>query len=352
MLESIGKTIVAALVTGPSAPAPTIQDPPTPPPIQNRNTFNPQISLVTDFRWQAYNNDRTARRRAFLREAELAFASDVDPFLKAEAYFGFHDEDGETKAEVEEAFGRYNNLGRGLSAKFGKIAAAIGRVQRNHVDQLNWLDYPLMVQDFLGEEGLRAGGASLSYLLPGERFHELTLEAVDSNGSMLFGGASSTNPTLIGAYRTFFDFSEDTSAQLGFSFANGPSGVGNTRSQLFAGEFTFKWQPGTKGRSLNFEAEGFLAKMGGSTGNQFGGFAALTYEVMPRVFAYGKVDYSEMPGTTDIRKAFSLGATLQVTEFHNWRVELQRMLSNTTFATTTLNVRFQWAIGAHPAHKY
>lgn len=322
---------------------------------QNKNAFNPQISLVTDFRWNAIDSDPETRKRAYLKEAELGLASDVDPFLRAEAYIAFADEDGETHAEVEEAFGRYNNLGRGLSAKFGKFAAAIGRVQRNHADQLNWLDYPFVVQDVLGDEGMRAGGVSLSYLFPGDRFNELTFEAFDSHDIGIFGGANAGAPTFVGAYRTFFDFGEDASAQLGFSYANGPSRSGEEerkRSQLFAAEVTYKWRPGGQGRSLDFEAEAFWSRPGDADRTSFGAFAALTVEVRPRLFAYAKYDYSEIPGTEDIRRGWSLGATLKVTEFHHWRAEFQRVESNFAAARNLLNVQFQWAIGAHPAHRY
>lgn len=365
----IGKTIAAALATAPLAPASLSQDGPlvTPattlnqdaPPAegtasgqQNKNAFNPQISLVTDFRWNAVDSEKSQRKRAFLKEAELGFASDVDPFIRAEAYVAFADEDGETVAEVEEAFGRYDSLAPGLSAKFGKIGAAIGRVQRNHADQLNWLDYPLMVEDFLGEEGLRAGGGSLSYLLPGERFHEFTLEALDSHDKGIFAGGNAGAPVVVGAYRTFFDFSADSSAQLGFSYANGPSPIVGSRSDLIAAEFTYKWQPGTPGRSMVFEAEGYWGKQGGASDRKFGGFAAVTYEVRPRLFAYAKYDYSEIPGTSDLHKGWSLGATLKVTEFHHWRAEFQHLDSNFEPARNRLNLQFQWIIGAHPAHKY
>ncbi|MBS1724757.1 MAG: hypothetical protein JSS66_17585 [Armatimonadetes bacterium] len=358
-----GKTIVAAIAAASLAHAPQdqgasiqqgqeapVQE--SAPTQQAKNTFNPQISLVTDFRWNAVDSDKTVRKRGFLKEAELGLASDVDPFLRAEAYISFSDEDGESKAEVEEGFARYNNLAPGLSAKFGKIAAAIGRVQRNHADQLNWLDYPMMVEDYLGADGLRSGGGSLSYLIPGARFNELTLEVLDSHDKGIFAGGSAGAPVVVGAYRTFLDFNEDSSAQVGLSYASGPSPVPGTRSDLIAAEFTYKWVPGDPGRSLNFETEGYWGKQGGDDERKFGGFAAVTYEVRPRLFLYAKYDYSEIPGGSEIHKGPSLGATLKVTEFHHWRAEFQRIESNFADPRNVLNVQFQWVIGAHPAHKY
>ena len=319
----------------------------------NSNSSNPQISLISNFRANLINNDRSVHKEIALKEVELGIASDVDPFLKAEAYIAFANEDGTPIAEVEEAFGKYSNLGHGISAKFGKIAGAIGRIQRNHTDQLNFLDYPFIVQDFLGAEGLRAGGASISYLLPGNRFHELTLEGLDAADSKLFAGAHSGVPVWIGHYRTFIDFSEDKSAQLGATYANGPSGSNQRRAQLFGLDMAYKWMPGSAGKSMTLESEAYWGRPGtpGSK-SAFGAFASTTYQLNHSLHGYIKYDYSEEPGTSKIRNAWSIGMTLKPTEFHHWRVEFQHSNSNFSSNKNVLNIQFQMAIGAHPAHKY
>lgn len=317
----------------------------------NPNTFNPQISLITDFRANVVNSNRTEKKEVDLHEAELGLAADVDPFLRAEAYIAFSKENGDAVAEVEEGFGRYTRLGKGLSAKFGKIAGAIGRIQRNHGDQLAWLDYPFVVQDFLGSEGMRSGGGSLSYLLPGDKFNEFTVEGLVPEDGNLFKNSHGGNLAWIGHYRTFFDFSEDTSAQLGATYVNGPGG-GNTRAQMYGVDFVYKWQPGAK-KSLVLESEAFWGKPGGSgSKTAFGGFAAATYQFMPQFFATAKLDYSEIPGTTDLHRAVSFGLTFKPTEFHFWRVEFQHTTSNFAANKNTLNLQFQMVIGSHPAHKY
>lgn len=349
----LSKGIAAALMVAGAhgvKPQSTTEGAPAP---QNPNSFNPQISLVSDFRGRLSDNNPSERKRFQLKELELAFASDVDPFLRAEAYISFGaDEEDKPVAEVEEAFARYANLGRGLSAKFGKIAAAIGRVQRNHVDALNFLDYPLVVSDFLGEEGLRGGGGSLSYLFPGDRFNELTFEGVDPEDAPLFSGSKSSSPIWVGHYRTYFDFNEDTSAQLGATFANGP-GAGGKRANLFGADFVYKWMPGNHHRSLVFESEAYWGNPGGAgSKTAFGAFAAATYQLRPNLFGYAKFDYSELPGTTNKQKGYSVGLTLKPTEFHHWRLEFQHLNSNFAPNRNQLNIQFQWAIGAHPAHKY
>ena len=354
----IGKLIGAAAlaVTGGAK----VQDPPAQDqPKQNPSYFNPQMAIVGDF--AATLADRSGEtRHADFREIEFGFKAEADPFLTAEAYLGLHKEDGETHLEVEEAFGRYSNLGRGLSAKFGKIAGAIGRVQRNHVDQLNYLNYPLPIVDVFGDHGFRNTGASLSYLFPGNRFSELTVEFFDASGAEapLFNSGDLSDPAVGGHYRTFFDFSEDTSAQLGFSFLSGPTmfdpGTGpiTGRGDVYGVDFTMKHQPGGPGRSWTFEAEAFWTKPGGFDERAFGAFGRFAFEFTPKWFATVGLDYSEIPGTTDVHRSFLGGVTRKVTEFHHWRLEFERIVSNFESDRNVLTLQFQWVIGAHPAHRY
>lgn len=317
---------------------------------QNPNYFNPQMSLVADFRAQASGNSED-RKRALFREAEIGLAADVDPFLKAEAYISFANDGDKTSAEVEEAFGVYTRFSKGMQLKVGKFAGAIGRMNRSHVDQLYFLDYPLVVQDLFGDEGLRAGGASIAYKFPRDRFNEITIEVVDPDDGPLFKGGSTQKPTMVGHYRTFFDFSEDLSGQLGFSYVNGPNL--NHRAQVFGADYTMKWTPGTKGKSATFETEAYWSDTGISGAKTtFGAFGALSYEIFPRWFMTGKLDYSELPGTSDVQRAASLGLTFKLTEFEHWRVEFQHLTSNFASIRNSLNFQFQFAIGAHPAHKY
>jgi hypothetical protein len=336
-----------------------------PAPRQNPSYFNPQMAIVGDFA-ATLADRRGERRHADFREIEFGFKADADPFLTAEAYLGLHKEDGESHLEVEEAFGRYSNLGRGLSAKFGKFAAAFGRVQRNHTDQLNYLNYPLPIQDIFGEEGLRNVGGSFSYLFPGSRFSELTLEVLDvGNEGPVFNNSDFSNPAYVAHYRTFFDFSEDVSGQLGFSYLSAPSLPGGSKKEIapqgiaarprrgdaFGVDYTMKWQPGG-GRQTMFEAEAFWTKPGGFDERAFGVFGRVAHEFRPRWFLTAGYDYSEIPSTEDKHHAWIGGVTLKVTEFHHWRLVFEKIVSNFERDRNVLTLQFQWVIGSHPAHRY
>ncbi|KAA0240049.1 MAG: hypothetical protein EDM74_02095 [Armatimonadetes bacterium] len=324
---------------------------PPQPTQDNKNAFNPQISVVGDFAIQLDRNDGE-KRRADFREIEFGFAADADPMLRVELYYSIVKEDDETKIELEEGFGRYQGIGRGISMKFGKLAGAIGRVQRNHVDALNFMDYPLVIQDVLGEEGFRHPGASLSYLFPGNRFMEATVEMFDvQEDGPVFGGTAVDDPAWLGHFRTFHDFSDSLSAQFGATYMRGPD-LGGGNAKVTGLDFTMKYQPEGASASWVLESEALWAKPSDYSDKTFGWFGRATLNLPNRWSFTGGYDYSELPGTSDVRKGWLFGATFRATEFHRWRVEYQSLTSNFGNDRRYLTLQFQWVIGAHPAHVY
>lgn len=345
-----------------------LQEPETPtpepdPPARTGVLSNIEMAMVFDLRGVLRHPDPDERHFR-VNEVEFGFKSEVDPFWTAEAYIALHrhheaHEEGKGKGhgeeyeiEIEEAFARYGGFGHGIDGKLGKFKAAVGRLNRNHRDQYEFLDIPFVLADTLGEEGLAAPGVSVSYLMPSNRFNEITLELLDPEDGPLFSGARLDDPLFVAHYRTFFDFNPDLSAQLGFSYANGPTEDAD-RSQLFGVDWVMKYQPGMRGRSWVLEAEAYGSDSGvPGAGSTFGAFGAFTYEFIPRWFGTLKADYSELPGTSDIRRAVGLGVAYKATEFQHLRLEWQRVSSNFDDSHNLLTFQFQYLIGSHPAHKY
>lgn len=327
--------------------------------IQGQSVFNPDIALVFDFQGRLADSAKPPQRRGIMREIEIGIVADVDPFLRTEFYLAFEQEfdkapgdPDETEVDVEAAFGVYSGVADGLDIKIGKFAGAIGRTNRNHRDQLEFMEYPLVVSEVLGGEGLRAPGVSFNYLMPGDRFNELSLEIVDAPAGPLFGDGDLARPLFIGHYRTFFDFSDDVSSQLGFSYGNGPS-VGSGDSTIYGVDYVMKWRPSGVGRAMTFESEAFWYEPGApGSGTGFGMFAALTYEISPRIFVTGKYDYVELPDFSDTLRAYSAGVTLRLTDFEHLRAEFQRIESSSGPGRTQLVFQAVWIIGPHKAHKY
>jgi hypothetical protein len=314
------------------------------------NAFNPKIGLVTDSRAVFKDLDKESET-ADLREAEISLSAAVDPFLTAEAFIAFAKEDGEHVAVVEEAFGTYTNLGRGFSGRFGKFKAAVGRVNRQHTHALPYLDLPLVIQDTFGEEGIVGTGVELSYLFPTDRYLDLTLEAIAPEEGPVFMGTRASNMVTLAHLRTFFDFREDLSGQLGFTVANGPTA--EDRANVFGVDYTMKWQPGQQNRFWQWETEAYWADKVSSTASKtLGWFSAFTMQLTPKLFGGVRFDASEVPDSDEEHRAWMLNLTLKPTEFHHWRVEFQHFDNKIERDFDRLTLQFVWLIGAHPTHKY
>jgi hypothetical protein len=65
-----------------------------------------------------------------------------------------------------------------------------------------------------------------------------------------------------------------------------------------------------------------------------------------------KYDFVRVPESEEELRAWSAALTYRLTEFHHWRAEFQRVMSNMHSAFNRLTFQMQWVIGAHPAHKY
>lgn len=344
-----GALIVGVALSTALGPSFSAQDTPESRAAAN-SAFNPAIGVVVDTR--AVLKDREKEHEEFsLSEIELSFAADVDPFLKAEAYIAIENHEGETEVEAEEVFAQYTNLGNSLSGKFGKIAGALGRVNRNHTDSLQYQDYPLVLEQFFGEHGLRAPGASFSYLFPSERFIDLTVEALVPEDGPIFMNSRTSNPVALAHLRTFFDFNPDLSGQLGFTFANGPTM--EERANVFGLDYTMKFQPGRADQFWQFEAEAYWAdSIAPGADDTMGFFLSGTKALSNRLFLTGRYDFVEVPGSSDDIRGYTANITLKVSEFHFWRLEYQNIDSSFEPTNNRLSLQFVWGIGSHPAHKY
>jgi hypothetical protein len=314
------------------------------------NVYNPAIGLVADAR-AVFKDINKESETADFKEAELSLAAAVDPFLYAELFIAFANEDGETVSEVEEAFGTYTNLGRGLQGRFGKFKAAVGRINRLHTHALPYMDTPLVIQDTFGEEGLSGVGAEISYLFPTERYIDLTLEAIAPEDGPLFKGARTRNMVGVAHLRTFFDFTEDLSGQLGFSFANGPTA--EKRASVLGVDYTMKWKPGMANRFWQWETEAYWAdKVRAGADRTMGWFTSFTMQMTPKLFTGVRYDSSQVPDSAEEHKAWMVNLTLKPTEFHHWRLEFQHFDNKVEKDFDRLTLQFVWLIGAHPVHKY
>ena len=204
---------------------------------------------------------------------ELSLSGAVDPYFRAAANILYSlDADGESFLEVEEAWMETSALPGNLQVRGGQMFTEFGRLNGQHPHAWAFVDSPLVNARFLGADGLRNPGARISWLAPLQFYSELFLGVQDSHGETAasfradgaldqappgappFGYRRAANDRgIAGAgdllfsprWANSFDLTEAQTLLAGVSGAFGPNasgGEGDTRSELFGVDVTWKWR--------------------------------------------------------------------------------------------------------------
>ncbi len=96
-----------------------------------------------------------------MKELELNLSQYVDPYSRFDAIIAFNDNLEEQNVDIEEAYYSHWGLPLGFRGQIGKFRAKIGKINLQHLHGLENSDYPLVIRDFFGEEGLSSSGARL-----------------------------------------------------------------------------------------------------------------------------------------------------------------------------------------------
>ena len=113
---------------------------------RNLNRLNPEISFTGDLVGTIMNSEENFEAREF----ELDLQAVLDPFSTTKWTLAF----GEEEVEIEEGYLAYNSLPGGFSLRAGKMRQTFGAVNRIHRHALPQTDYPLVLEQFFGDEGL------------------------------------------------------------------------------------------------------------------------------------------------------------------------------------------------------
>jgi hypothetical protein len=102
-----------------------------------------------------------------LQNAELSFEGAVDPYFTAESHMTWViTSEGEGEFELEEAFFTTTCLPAGFQVRGGHMNLEFGRMNRQHAHEWRFVNVPVVLTRFLGEDGLRSQGVELSWLAP------------------------------------------------------------------------------------------------------------------------------------------------------------------------------------------
>ena len=303
----------------------------------------PNISAIGDIVGDLSPDGSTqeSEQRFDIREVELALQAAVDPYFRGDFILGLSDLEG---VSIEEAYLTTTALPWQSQIRAGRFHMPIGKQNTTHRAELHTIEYPYVIQRFLGEEAAKGTGVWASKILaPFGFYQELLLTVVDEIGEAEEDLVTDepANERLSGLgysarLRNYWDLSASTNIELSASAGTGrraqpvscipvaeadptacsdfneASGV-NARQSLVAADVTIRWRPLQRGlyksfilqaefmRQLNDDdpslppAPGGSVIYGGPASDFSGAYVFARYQLTRRFFVGARYDWVEDP---------------------------------------------------------
>ena len=324
------------------------------------SAMNPNIGIITKFTGDAIVAGESDESEGFrLHEVETSFQMVIDPYARADIFVAVVPE--EEAVELEEAFITFFSLPAGLRAEAGIFRSRFGRLNQIHPPEVSFVDYPLPLEMYFGEEGMVETGISLSVLIPNpwDQFWEGILEVTNGDNETAFNGNATNDLAYTGHFTTFFDISDNATLELGGSFASGKNDrLGNQRTNIYGVDLTYKWRPLDRGlyKSFIWQSELFIVNKEISpleTSNAAGFYSYLTWQMGTRWYLSGRYDRAEsLQFVSVLEEKYIAALTFYPSTFQTLRFQSTTTKEPNGATDTILSFQLNFAIGAHGAHTY
>ncbi len=315
-----------------------------------------------------FNFENSTDNKLDIRSAELAFFGPLDPTFDAYVNFAAHNEDGEFKAEVHEAYLGSSKLIPSSRFKVGKFFLGVGRLNQFHQHDWAFTSAPRVQKEFFGDEGVADSGAEFSTLLPTDRFWDITVGVTNgyTYGHSHDAGAKPHVPTHYVHVVNFIDFEETGALQWGLNYLGRTNAVA-TQTQLYGLDFTFKRSAG-KITELLVQSEVWYRNqkvVGADTKEEAGAYIFPQFAVTEKVFLGLRIDlFTELSRkfqTEDsLQRNLNYGLvpalTYKHSEFTLFRVsygyDMQTLQGEKDQLQQKIEFQLVSILGAHPAHSF
>lgn len=323
-------------------------------PATASKALNPDISVVGTFLSHAGDNFEE-RDPIALDEVEIAYEAFIDPYAKGRFFIAVTPEE----VDVEEGYAQFVTLPWGLTAKAGKTKATFGKANLFHTHMRPWIDQPMMLTRFLGEEGLADVGLSVSKTIdnPFGAFIEATGEVYSGDVEGSFGRASN-NDLLYNAHLKFFrDLGENSNVEVGTSWARGTLPESEGHNRLAGVDVTYRWKPLSRARYKSFVArvEALANERSDFDRTLYGYYASAQYQFARRWYAGARLDRADRFFEDEHFRDRGISGTITFwpSEFSQLRGQYRRTkLGDGGPEFNELLIQLQFAIGAHGAHVF
>ena len=227
----------------------------------------PDISVVGDLVFDlSRRSTQEDGRRFSVREIELALQAAVDPYFRGDVFLGYSDVEG---VSIEQAFLTATALPWQIEGRLGRFIMPFGKQNLTHRHDLHTIDYPYVIQRFLGEEGLKGTGVYASKVFsPFGFYQEFIVSAVDHLGDD--EGLTPEEPSsaelsglgYMARLRNYWDLTPNANLEISASASTGkrpqpldvPGDINavNARQSVVGLDVTYRWRPLQQGLYKSF----------------------------------------------------------------------------------------------------
>lgn len=322
------------------------------------NKFFPDLSVIGSLGGGYFTTDPTtgvghdpARTGFTLQEIEVALSSVIDPYMRGDVYFSFHEEG----VELEEGYVTTLSLPYRLQLKAGKILMPFGRQNQKHLHRWDFADNMLVNKSLLGAEGLSELGVNVSYLFPTPFFLQIEAALANGDNETSFGATRKEDFLYQGRLSTSFDLPHDMTLLAGYSLAFGhnESGFGNN-TVLNGGDLYLKWKPSAQ-TSISWQTEYMhRSYQGAGTIDKDGGmYTYVDVQFLKRWHAGLRYDRVGLPeGLIEKEWKITPAIAFDPTEFSRVRLQYGHDKVGTDPAIQSVFLQLQFSMGPHGAHSF
>jgi hypothetical protein len=372
------------------AAAPVSAQEPTPQGPTNPRLL-PDISAVGDLIGDFSPDGSTQEdgRRLSVREVELALQAAVDPYFRGDVFLGISDVEG---IAIEQAFLTTTALPWALEAKLGRFLMPVGKQNTTHRHDLHTIEYPYVLQRFLGAEGLKGTGVSVSRIFaPLGFYQELIVSAIDAVGDdedeeeegdpIVLAEPINRRFSGLGYHarlRNYWDLSESSNLEVSGSVltgeraqplagvaADGVSGIA-ARQSVIGADVTYRWRPLQQGLYRSFIVQAEVMRQlnevpdvpagqtfAGADRGFTGAYAFARYQISRRGYLGSRFDWLEDPDAGgETLTAVSGYVEFFPSEFSKLTAAYERMNPENGSGLNRILLQATFALGPHKPHPF
>jgi hypothetical protein len=315
---------------------------------RSQSAANPEISVTGDVR-AGFDRPGPQTRPFLPREFEVGLQSALDPFSVAKVFVSFSEEG----VDVEEAYAYWTGLPGHFRVDFGKIRQQVGELNRWHLHALPEDEYPLVLQRYLGNEGLSATGVSLYAPLPFSGragTFEWYGQVTRGDNATLF--ARGNRPAYLSQLSGFWQFSRSTFGQLSVTGIYGVNADTSLKTTVGAVAARFTWRPPEQAKYKEFtirsEVFAFHRQIAGTGPTRLGGYVDATWKLSSRIIVGVRGDWVEPPAPLTGHE-WQVVPTLMLweSEFVYFRGQWTHHRDSLLNTTDRFGLQVVWAMGPH-----